>query len=182
MDRRIEKTRQLIMTTFMDLVREKGFEKTTIRDISERADINRGTVYLHFVDKYDILEKCIDKYLEELTIHCKNEPQIKLKKDALPGMFSYMEENKELYSLLYKNDKAGIFRSKLHEIISAQIDAAFTKFPKEMVASKDITTEFLSNGFLGVTEWWLRESFPYTSEEMAAHLFTLFKPYTKFLN
>jgi hypothetical protein len=49
-----------------------------------------------------------------------------------------------------------------------------------MVASKDITTQFLSNGFPGVTEWWLRESFPYTSEEMASHLFTLFKPYTKY--
>ena len=80
------------MTTFMDLVREKGFEKTTIRDISERADINRGTVYLHFVDKYDILEKCIDKYLEELTIHCKNEPQIKLKKDALPGGKEHLKQ------------------------------------------------------------------------------------------
>lgn len=99
------------------------------------------------------MEKYIDKYLEELTIHCKNDSQIKLKKDALPGIFSYMEENKELHSLLYKNDKAGIFRSKLHEIIRAQIDAAFTKFPKEMVASNDITTEFLSNGFPGVTEW-----------------------------
>ncbi len=58
-----------------------------------------------------------------------------------------MEENKELYCLLYKNDKAGIFRSKLHEIISAQIDAAFTKFPKEMVASKDITTLFFPTVF-----------------------------------
>ena len=99
-----------------------------------RTGNNRHRYFFNFT--YDILEKCIDKYLEELTIHCK---------------------------------------------IDSQIDAAFTKFPKEMVASKDITIQFLSNGFPGVTAWWLRDSFPYTSEEMAAHLFTLFKPYTKYL-
>ena len=48
MDRRNEKTSRLIMNTFMDLLKEKGFEKITVSDISERADINRGTVYLHY--------------------------------------------------------------------------------------------------------------------------------------
>ncbi|WP_277408505.1 TetR/AcrR family transcriptional regulator [Lacrimispora xylanisolvens] len=61
MDRRIKKTRQLIMDTFIDLLSEKEFEKITINDIAERADINRGTVYLHYMDKYDLLDKCIEK-------------------------------------------------------------------------------------------------------------------------
>ena len=60
MDRRIQKTRQLIMNTFIDLLAEKGFEKITINDISERANINRGTVYLHYVDKFDLLDKCTE--------------------------------------------------------------------------------------------------------------------------
>lgn len=54
MDRRIQKTRQSIMNTFIDLLAEKGFEKITINDIAERANINRGTVYLNYVDKFDL--------------------------------------------------------------------------------------------------------------------------------
>lgn len=41
---------------------EKGFEAMTILDITERADINRGTFYLHYVDKYAML----DRYEEEI--------------------------------------------------------------------------------------------------------------------
>jgi AcrR family transcriptional regulator len=71
-DRRIEKTRQLIINTFIDLLAEKGFEKITISDIAERANINRGTVYLHCVDKFDLLDKCIESYVELLLHRCAN--------------------------------------------------------------------------------------------------------------
>ena len=36
---------------------EKDFEIITVLDITKRANINRGTFYLHYVDKYDMLEK-----------------------------------------------------------------------------------------------------------------------------
>ena len=42
MDRRIQKTRQAIMNTFVDLLTEKGFNKITINGIADRASINRG--------------------------------------------------------------------------------------------------------------------------------------------
>lgn len=60
MDRRIQKTRQAIMNTLVDLLTEEGFDKITINDIADRANINRGTVYLHYVDKFDLLDKCIE--------------------------------------------------------------------------------------------------------------------------
>ena len=56
MDRRVAKTRKLILNAFLKLLKEKGFEKITIQDIADEADINRGTVYLHFEDKYHLMD------------------------------------------------------------------------------------------------------------------------------
>ena len=38
----------------MTLVSEKELENITIAEIGEKANVNRGTVYLHFIDTYDL--------------------------------------------------------------------------------------------------------------------------------
>ncbi|ALP38418.1 hypothetical protein ASL14_21815 [Paenibacillus sp. IHB B 3084] len=58
-DPRVKKTRQLLKDAFISLVQEKDFEFITIRDITEKATVNRATFYAHFTDKYEILEATI---------------------------------------------------------------------------------------------------------------------------
>lgn len=66
MDRRIQKTKDAIIKAFVELMAEKNFEQITINEIADRADVNRGTVYLHYVDKYDLLDQCIETHLNKL--------------------------------------------------------------------------------------------------------------------
>lgn len=47
-DRRVRKTKQAIKNAFIQLLNKKDLEKITIQDITELADINRGTFYLHY--------------------------------------------------------------------------------------------------------------------------------------
>ncbi|MFC5711946.1 TetR/AcrR family transcriptional regulator [Thalassorhabdus alkalitolerans] len=63
-DRRVAQTRTLIRNTFAELIVEKGLDRVTIKDLTERADINRGTFYLHFQDKYDLLEQSEEEILK----------------------------------------------------------------------------------------------------------------------
>ncbi len=55
-DRHVQRTRQRLKQAFLDEVREKGFAATSVRVITERADVNRGTFYLHYADKYQLLD------------------------------------------------------------------------------------------------------------------------------
>lgn len=55
-DPRVIRTRRLLQDAFASLIQEKNFESITVRDIAERATVNRATFYAHFVDKYEILE------------------------------------------------------------------------------------------------------------------------------
>ena len=55
-DVRYKAAEEKIRTAFYELLREEGFQKVTVRMIVERAGINRSTFYLHYQDKYDLLE------------------------------------------------------------------------------------------------------------------------------
>ncbi len=66
MDRRILKTRSVIKESLTSLMKEKSFDKITIKDITDKANINRATFYLHYMDKYDLLEKSQNDILNEI--------------------------------------------------------------------------------------------------------------------
>ena len=52
-DRRIRRTKKLLKQALAQLMDEKEFKDITVRDITERADLNRGTFYLHYRDVYE---------------------------------------------------------------------------------------------------------------------------------
>jgi len=174
-----KKTRQSIMNAFIDLLAEKGFEKITINDIAEHANINRGTVYLHYMDKFDLLDKCIEKYVELLLHHCANSADTNLNVSAFQSAFEYLEENFTIYKLLLSNEGFRFFHSRLYAII-AQTVTEFIGIKSENYAfSNCITTQFLTSGFIGVLEWWINNSMPCNVQEITEQLMFLLEPYTK---
>lgn len=61
-----ERTDRDITNAFLQLLSVKPFEKITIQDIITEAMVNRSTFYQHFPDKYAVLEKLQQKYMDEL--------------------------------------------------------------------------------------------------------------------
>ncbi|HIW72553.1 MAG TPA: TetR/AcrR family transcriptional regulator [Candidatus Levilactobacillus faecigallinarum] len=55
-DFRSQKTDDLIVTAFVDLVLEKGFDHVTVTSIADRALINRKTFYEHYPDKFALTD------------------------------------------------------------------------------------------------------------------------------
>jgi len=50
-----EKKREDIILAALEVFAEKGFQRTSIKDIAERAGIGKGTVYEYFKDKDEII-------------------------------------------------------------------------------------------------------------------------------
>jgi AcrR family transcriptional regulator len=78
-DRRTQRTRQVLQQAFKEIVREKGEAVTgiwgvekgllamSIQDLTERANVNRGTFYLHFADKYLLAEAVIREQFRQVV-------------------------------------------------------------------------------------------------------------------
>ena len=54
MDIRIEKTRQSIINAFIELRSHKELERITIKELCEKAQINKSTFYSHYQDIYHL--------------------------------------------------------------------------------------------------------------------------------
>lgn len=162
------------MNTFIDLLAEKGFDKITVIDIAERANINRGTFYLHYVDKFDLLDKCIETYIELLLHYCANSADKNLSESAFQSVFEYLEKHFTIYKLLLSNEGFGFFRSRLYSIIVQTVTEVNGIKPKN-----EVTTHFLASGFIGVLEWWINNSMPCSVQEVTEQLMFLLEPYTR---
>lgn len=55
-DRRTERTRSALMSSFVSLMLTRGYAPLSVEDISESANVGRSTFYLHFRNKEDILQ------------------------------------------------------------------------------------------------------------------------------
>ena len=84
---RITRTRESIFESLFELMKEKDFDKITIQNLTERAQINRATFYAHFQDKYEMLDEIIRKSAEELIQHYMN------------GVCAFTKDNMEQISI-----------------------------------------------------------------------------------
>ena len=58
------RTDKAIMHAFIELLKEKSFEKITVQDILERTPVTRATFYAHYHDKYEIAERMLEQFLK----------------------------------------------------------------------------------------------------------------------
>ncbi|MEJ8302836.1 TetR/AcrR family transcriptional regulator [Saccharibacillus sacchari] len=155
------------------MLREKGFERITIQEIADHADVNRGTVYLHFQDKFDLLNQCIDSYLHELNESCRPKLPDESPETSLLRTFEYLEQSAELYSLLVRSEGNPAFRSRLCLMLKQGVEAQFDRFVQNDRMNKEIAVQFLTTAIVGLIEWWLAEGMPYSSAEMVRQLMLL---------
>jgi AcrR family transcriptional regulator len=55
-DRRVDRTRTRLLDAAQALFLERGYDATLLGDVTERADLGTGTLYLHFRDKRALYE------------------------------------------------------------------------------------------------------------------------------
>lgn len=174
MDRRVRKSKRAIEEALIRLMAENNFQKITINSIAEKADVNRGTFYLHYQDKYDLLDQCIENQIQKLLISCMVEGSGNFpSKEPLLRTFKYLEEHAFLYQTLLNNKGIPTFREKLLIIIQAGLrDHLYIQgINKNM--NEEILIQFWSSAIIGVIEWWIIESMPYPAEEITEQVWTL---------
>ncbi|ANY66194.1 TetR family transcriptional regulator [Paenibacillus sp. BIHB 4019] len=175
MDRRVLKTREAIMKAFIALMAEKNFEQITINEIADRANVNRGTVYLHYVDKFDLLDQCIEVHLVQLQQKClpNEEATSFTSKELLLQTLEFLEEHAFLYSTLLTNKSIPAFRSRMTELMFQQLGENIDMSEMNKDRNKEVLKQFLVSAAIGVLEWWITRSMPYPAKEMAEELWAL---------
>ncbi|WP_312475630.1 TetR/AcrR family transcriptional regulator [Neobacillus sp.] len=176
-DRRIIRTKRLIRDALTELMEEKGFEAITVRDLTEKADINRGTFYLHYRDKFDLLDQCEDEIINEIQkLTHKIDPKDALKFDGqkepfpfIVYLFEYLQENSSFMKVALGPKGNASFQVKLKELIRRTFfQNILSKLKQEeMLVPVDFLIAYVSSAHLGVIQHWLESGMEKSPREMA---------------
>ena len=91
LDRRIERTQQLLTDALVSLILEKGYEAVTIKDITERADVAYVTFFRHYDSKADLLTRRLAEELQGLRARIEAAAQAEQaeQREVLAGQFIF---------------------------------------------------------------------------------------------
>ena len=109
-----QQKRQMLLETAFHLFTSKGIHETTIQDIAREAGVAKGTFYLYFKDKYDLIEKLrarkAAKLFEE-AVHFSRSQQYENFIEQFLIIVDYiideLTENRDLLKFIYKNLSMG---------------------------------------------------------------------------
>ncbi|MEQ6353621.1 TetR/AcrR family transcriptional regulator [Lysinibacillus sp. M3] len=192
MDPRVMRTRQLLRDALVELIEERGFEKITVQDITERATLNRATFYLHYSDKLDLLYQSTKEILNDLVSSLNDTFDDKLEfdfskdadepHDTFLHLFEQISLNSKLYKVFLTEKDIPYFSSGLKEIIIDFISNGinFTQpDDKRLTVPREMAVRYFAAAFLEVIVWWLENDMHYSSKYMATQLMriTMMGPY-----
>lgn len=174
-------TQQRIMDAFVKLVSEKGFNNLTVSNITRTAKLSRGTFYIYYLDKYDVLEKIetylltnmeklmqinIDKTISWLDDVDNNKLSAELDTyspyRSFIQSFDFLDKNRfTLKTLLSKNGDSQ-FVYKLRHLIDEQIDSHYKNIFKDgnEVIPSDYTHDLLISSLISIIGHWLQKDDP----------------------
>lgn len=114
-----KKESQLFSAAY-ELFTTKGTQNTAIDDIVKKAGVAKGTFYLYFKDKYDIINRLILKKSSVLVKEAVKEVESQNIEDFdqkvlffIDYLIEYFKENKLMLKLINKNFSWGLFRRSL---------------------------------------------------------------------
>ncbi|MBT2738259.1 TetR/AcrR family transcriptional regulator [Bacillus sp. ISL-7] len=176
-DRRIVRTKRLIRDALTELMEEKGFEGITVRDLTKKADINRGTFYLHYRDKYDLLEQSEAQILNEIEkmtqeINPNDFLNFNSENDPFPfiiNLFEFFHENSSFMKVILGPKGDASFQGKLRDIIKKTFfQHIMSKIKREeMLVPVEYLFSYVSSAHLGVIQHWLENGMEKSPREMA---------------
>jgi len=176
MDRRKRKTRKAIFDACVSLMQEKEFQNITVNEIVERADINRGTFYLHFVDKYDMMNSFENEMIEKIEdVMLNNIPKkqfeelfIQSRYDTVVEILKCYEQNKELLHLLMRSSHSASFQAKLRDKLKSVVtEKIFPNFENlELQIPTDLLVILFTSISLSLAEYAQQSKTPIDAEQL----------------
>lgn len=167
-DIRIVKSKEKIKFALINLLNKYSFDEISVKDICRFAEISRGTFYLHYQDKYDL----VSKYQKSVMVHAKKHfksHKYESKRDFIAQAISFWESEGELLLLLLSSRGSSEIQQLVKLLLQKHMELNLLPFiTHENMSQKDerYFLVFLSNAVLGVLQEWVDNDKQETPNEL----------------
>jgi AcrR family transcriptional regulator len=166
-DRRIDRTRKSLQVALIALILEKGYEKVTVQNVIDRANVGRSTFYAHFVDLDDLLISQFDGLQEQFGQHLDSQPASAADPWEVTWLiFQHAQGQRQLYKALIENRGGNILMTHINkyfsEIIQDHVTLHLSRRNDEIVPP-EILVHYIASSFMSLLTWWLGHDLPYSA-------------------
>lgn len=175
-DPRVRYTEMIIKKAFLELLQQKPVNKITVREICDRAEINRSTFYKHYLDCYDLMDKLKEEALEQFDALMAGTER----HEAMPTILCVLktvQNNKVLLLLpLIAQDRgSGEFTHQIVQSCFRYLDLHLLVSPERGWGErqKKMGYAFLTGGVSSVIQYWIQSGCKEPSEQIAAAIMEL---------
>ena len=160
-DRRIKRTKMLLQNALVDLMLEKAVGKISVKELTQKADVNRSTFYLHYLDFYDMLEQMENEFVETIQgfFHDFFTPlPTSMPLTLFVNISEWLEQDKEYYVKLLRGSASGYIFEELESRIRDEfLTLLYLIFLDEESLDLRTRVNFTVSGTVGVLRMWVME-------------------------
>lgn len=173
-DRRVQRSKQFLYSALMSLITEKRFDKITVQEIIDRANVGRTTFYAHFQSKEDLFLSSHEQIISIISRSFFSEAGT-LRAELSPELLAFLEmahHSRDVYFYLTGgSDTADILRL-LKERIAEQLVARLHELFREEESgiSFMVLAQYVAGSMVSLLSWWLDKRTPYSALEIATML------------
>lgn len=176
---RSTQTKAKLKNSFIELVKDKGLDNVTVSDLARDSKINRGTFYLHYLDKYDLMEKLEEQAINDLkqillfdkNTENLNDPIELIPYDAILKALIYVKNDFDFIKTLASDGGDPNFILMIKEILSQMIDSKIQQSEKLTFSQKmlpeDYAREILLSSMVAILVLWIKKDAAESPEEIA---------------
>ena len=163
----------------MLILQNKPFESIAVGDIAKIAKINRGTFYLHFTDKFDLLDQIeqqlfsdLGRHIDELQSRYSPTHSFEKEQEHLAAtLFSCIELHSPLLKIFLSDHGRAGFHIRFKDAVSEKVRSNLEKnesFNANLKVPMEYFLSFITSAFLGLIEQWIQNGLDKTPQEMTA--------------
>ena len=164
-DRRVQRTRELLLDALRVLMSERGYERLTIQNLLDHAGVGRATFYTHFSSKDDLLVTSVGGLRGWLAHQAVHRPAERLA-FTLP-FFEHLASHRGLYRQCVRRGEITVgreIRTMLRGLI--RDDLARQTGAASDAASVALMTEYLVGALWSTIAWWMASEVPMPAAEV----------------
>lgn len=180
-DLRVIRTKKFIKEAFYNLLETEGFDNITISKLTAEAMVSRTTFYLHYIDKYELVESLEEEFLKELFSYVGIDKMNINTSFSNPELFAmeffteyyrYILDHKREFNLLFNSRSNSTFFYKLKTSYKHHMEMIFNANLEklEVPAQTNYLFSLVIGAQASITEDWVQNDMKETPEEMAVTL------------
>jgi len=180
-DLRVKKTKKAIKNALFDLIDVHEFEAITVKELTTKAKINRGTFYLHYENIDDLIDEYFNEFISKLYVLFEMEEEDWIKEDEgcylnmkpisplVVNLLILIKKNHKLFEFLWLTKENRYYKRKLKiyvtEILFYNEKALINK--EDLLVPESYFTAYVISAFMGVVTQWLDSGCKESPEEIA---------------